>query len=102
MSSTGLMSEGRDAPYRSGVDAAMRGRLAECDGGRSLEGTKFAGRQEFTGRLTGDFRDFGPYPWRWYLMTDLTVKPAGYSYSGVWCEENSLTFLDGQCSEVGD
>ncbi len=96
MSSTVLPPETGSSglPYRSGFEPRMRGRPAECDGGQLLEGTKYAGRQEFSGTLTGDYRDFGPYPWRWYLMGDLTTKPAGYSYSAVWCEEAGLTFLD--------
>jgi hypothetical protein len=80
------------AGYVAGFDETMRGRLAECDGGRSIEGTHFAGRQEFSGRLTGQFRDFGDYPWRWYLMTDLTHKPTGYAQAGVWCAAESLVF----------
>ena len=60
-----------------------------------LKGTHFAGRQEFAGTLTGHFRDFGDYPWRWYLMTDLTHKPAGCAHDGVWCASESLVFEDG-------
>lgn len=82
------------AAYREGFDPAMRGRRAECDGGRGIEGTHFAGRQEFAGVLTGHFRDFGDYPWRWFLMTDLTRKPAGYVQEAVWCESDSLAFED--------
>lgn len=80
------------ADLREGFEPAMQGRRAECDGGRAIEGTHFAGRQEFTGTLTGQFRDFGAYPWRWYLMTDLTRKPAGYTHEAVWCESESLVF----------
>ena len=85
----------RDAGYREGFDGAMRGRRAECDGGKGIEGTHFAGRQEFTGTLTGAFRDFGDYPWRWYLMTELTRRPPGYEHDGVWCAAESLVF-DGE------
>lgn len=81
-------------PYRSGFDAAAQGRLAECDGGRMLAGTHFAGRQEFCGRLTGDIREFGPDRWRWYLMTELTRQPPGYAFEAVWCAEASLTYLE--------
>lgn len=78
--------------FRAGFDAAMRGRRAECDGGKGIEGTHFAGRQEFAGTLTGHFRDFGDDPWRWYLMTGLTRKPAAYAHEGVWCASESLVF----------
>jgi hypothetical protein len=80
--------------FRSGFDPAMSGRRAECDGGRHLAGTRFAGRQDFAGTLTGHFRDFGPYPWRWYLLAGLTVRPQGYAFAAVWCDEASLTPLD--------
>jgi hypothetical protein len=79
---------------REGFDAALRGRRAECDGGKGLEGTHFAGRQEFAGTLTGHFRDFGDYPWRWYLMADLTRKPPGYTHQAVWCDSGSVVFED--------
>ena len=75
---------------RDGFDAAMRGRRAECDGGKGIEGTHFAGRQEFAGVLTGHFRDFGDYPWRWYLMTDFTRKPTGFTQEAVWCDAGNL------------
>ena len=81
-----------DAGYREGFDEAMRGRRAECDGGKGIEGTHFAGRQEFAGTLTGRFRDFGDYPWRWYLMAELTRKPQGYAHELVWCASESLVF----------
>lgn len=81
-----------DAACREGFDESMSGRRAECDGGKGIDGTHFAGRQEFAGTLTGHYRDFGDYPWRWYLMTDLTLKPAGYACEGVWCASESLTF----------
>jgi len=98
MSSTGSHPPDEAAPaagYREGFDAALRGRRAECDGGKGIEGTHFAGRQEFAGTLTGHFRDFGDYPWRWYLMTDLTRKPTGYAHGLVWCDSGSLVF-DGE------
>lgn len=80
---------------RAGFDAAMRGRHAECDGGQGIKGTHFAGRQEFAGTLTGHFREFGSFPWRWYLMTELTRKPAGYALQAVWCDAGSL-FVEGE------
>ncbi|MBI4985232.1 MAG: hypothetical protein HZC24_07795 [Rhodocyclales bacterium] len=77
-----------------GVDPAMKGRRAECDGGQHIAGTKLSGRQDFAGTLTGDYRDYGPYPWRWYLMAELTVKPAGYQFEAVWCDSGSLVLSD--------
>lgn len=85
-----------EAPFVSGFDPERRGRRAECDGGRHVPGTKYAGRQDFAGTLTGHYRDFGPYAWRWYLMTELTKKPQGFGYDAVWCEEGSLTLLEGE------
>ena len=59
-----------------------------------MEGTKYAGRQYFVGTLTGHYRDFGDYPWRWYLLAQLTVKPEAYANEAVWCEEGSIQLLD--------
>ena len=75
---------------RRGFDAAMAGKRAECDGGDAVPGTHMAGRQEFTGTLTGQYVDHGDPPWRWYLLADLTRKPAGYRWDSVWCESGSL------------
>ncbi|WP_018991458.1 hypothetical protein [Aromatoleum toluclasticum] len=79
-----------DSGFLAGFDAALSGRVADCDGGRPIAGTKFAGRQEFTGTLTGAYRDFGPYPWRWYLLGRLTRKPEGFAHDAVWCDADSL------------
>lgn len=81
-------------PFVSGHTPELKGQRAECDGGRPVAGTKYAGRQEFTGTLTGDYRDFGPYPWRWYLLGELTRKPPGFAYDSVWCDADSLTLID--------
>ncbi len=75
---------------RKGFDHEMAGKQAECDGGGHIAGTRFAGRQEFTGTLTGEFVDHGDPPWRWYLMVDLTKKPEGYPADAVWCECGSV------------
>jgi hypothetical protein len=83
-------------PFKSGFNPAYQGRRAECDGGGRQAGTKFAGRQDFAGTLTGDYRDFGDYPWRWYLLHQLTLKPQGYPHEAVWCDEGSLVLLDEQ------
>lgn len=82
------------APFTSGFNTAYAGRRAECDGGAPVPGTHFAGRQDFAGTLTGDYRDFGDYPWRWYLLADLTLKPENYPYEAVWCDEGNLFLLD--------
>lgn len=80
-----------DAPYRSGFNAALRGMQVQCDGGGPIAGTHLAGRQAFAGTLSGDYRDFGPYPWRWYLLATLTLKPDAYPHEAVWCEAESLS-----------
>lgn len=80
--------------FRSGFEPRLSGVRAECDGGAPVADTHLAGRQDFAGRLTGNYRDFGPYPWRWYLMTELTKKPNGYSLDAVWCDAGNLTILD--------
>ena len=81
-------------PVSRGVDPAMKGRRAECDGGGPILGTRYAGRQEFTGTLTGEYVDHGDPPWRWYLMKDLTVKPDTYLEDTVWCEKDSLFLIE--------
>ena len=90
-----VASEPEPRPVKSGFDPAMAGKRAECDGGGPVAGTHFAGRQEFTGTLTGAYVDHGDPPWRWYLLTDLSRRPEGYPESSVWCESESLFLLDG-------
>ena len=84
----------RPIPARPGFDAALAGKRAECDGGAPIAGTRVAGRQEFTGVLTGEYVDHGDPPWRWYLMGDFSRKPEGYLWDTVWCESGSLFLLD--------
>jgi hypothetical protein len=79
---------------RPGFDPDLAGKLAECDGGGPVMGTKFAGRQEFTGTLTGKYMDHGDPPWRWYLMTDLTQRPENFDGDCVWCESDSIFLVD--------
>lgn len=83
-------------PFTTGFNSDLAGKRAECEGGAPIANTKYAGRQFFAGTLSGDYRDFdfGGYPWRWYLMVDLTQKPEAYSGEAVWCEEESLTLVD--------
>jgi hypothetical protein len=83
-------------PARAGFDPAMADKRAECDGGGPLAGTHFATRQEFTGRLTGEYVDHGDPPWRWYLMVELVRKPPGYAWDAVWCESGSLFLIEGE------
>lgn len=70
---------------KKGFEADYEGLIAECDGGGPVHGTKYAGRQEFRGRLTGDCVDVGDPPSRWYLMVELTQKPGGFTGDAVWC-----------------
>ncbi len=88
----------RATAARKGFDPEMAGKRAECDGGGPIAGTRFAGRQEFTGTLTGEFIDHGDPPWRWYLMVDLTQKPEGYPSDAVWCESESVFILGDESS----
>lgn len=85
-----MKTENNKPPYVVGFNEGYKNRLAECEGGAPIPETKYAGRQFFAGTLTGDYRDFGSYPWRWYLMKDLTQKPEAYPQEVVWCEEESL------------
>lgn len=80
-------------PTAGGFDSALAGKRAECDGG-GLSHTGLPMRLEFTGRLTGEYVDHGDPPWRWYLMVELSRKPDGYAPDAVWCESESLFFLD--------
>jgi hypothetical protein len=80
-------------PVRPGFDPELVGKRAECDGGGPVWGTKFAGRQEFTGSLTGEYVDHGDPPWRWYLMNELTQRPDNFQVDSVWCESDSI-FLE--------
>ena len=81
-------------PTKHGFDPEMAGRRAECDGGGLVEGTHFAGRQDFAGTLTGEYVDHGDPPWRWYLMEDLRLKPEGYAAATVWCESGMLFLVE--------
>jgi hypothetical protein len=86
---------GKEAePLRPGFDPELAGKRAECDGGGPVWGTKFAGRQEFTGTLTGKYVDHGDPPWRWYLMNELTARPENYEGDAVWCESDSIYLVD--------
>lgn len=82
------------AEYTEGFNKEYAGKRAECEGGAGIKGTKYAGRQYFTGTLTGHYRDFGSFKWRWYLLTELTKKPEAFPHDAVWCEEESLTLED--------
>lgn len=85
---------GDELPLHRGFDEGMAGKIAECDGGGHIPGTYYAGRQEFTGTLTGEYIDHGDPPWRWYLMAHLTQKPANYEHDAVWCESGNLFLAD--------
>ena len=81
-------------PTQSGFDEALAGKQAECDGGAHVAGTRFAGRQEFAGVLTGEYVEHGDPPSRWLLLADLSSKPEGYPWDTVWCEFGNLFVLD--------
>jgi hypothetical protein len=83
-----------EIPTRHGCEASLAGRCAECDGGAAIPGTRYAGRAEFAGRLTGHWVDHGEPPWRWYLLADLFRKPEGWPSEGVWCESESVFLID--------
>jgi len=76
--------------FVSGFAPEMQGRRVECDGGAPIPGTNFAGRQDFAGTLTGHYRDYGKYAWRWVLLGELTQKPEGYQHEAVWCDADCL------------
>jgi len=77
-----------------GFNPDYAGKRAECDGGSFIEGTRMAGRQEFGGTLTGDYIEDGDPSWRWYLMTDLVLKPQNFQEDAVWCLEGNLFLCD--------
>ena len=81
-------------PARPGFDATLAGKRAECDGGGPTAG-KYAVREDFVGRVTGEYVDHGDPPWRWYLMVDLERKPEGYPWESVWCEAGNLFVVEG-------
>ncbi|MEB2286325.1 MAG: hypothetical protein B6D46_08220 [Polyangiaceae bacterium UTPRO1] len=78
-----------------GFDPARAGKSAECDGGGAIVGTRYAGREEFAGTLTGEYVDHGDPPWRWYLLKDLVRRPEGYPGDAVWCLAENL-FVAGE------
>jgi hypothetical protein len=89
-------------PVRHGREPSLAGRHAECDGGGAIPGTRFAGREDFAGTLTGEYVDHGEPPWRWYLLADLTRKPPGYPAEAVWCESENLFLIDAEGRTLPD
>ena len=89
-------------PTRHGFDPSLVGRRAECDGGGSVPGTHFAGREDFAGSLSGEYVDHGDPPWRWYVLTDLSRKPPGFPADAVWCESESLFLIDAEGRTLPD
>jgi len=75
---------------RAGFDPELAGRLAECDGGGAVLDTRWGRREEFRGRLTGEYVDHGDPPWRWYRMVELDQKPEDFAAEAVWCESGNL------------
>ena len=88
MSTTGTSDE------IHGFDPDYAGKRAECDGGAFITGTHLAGRQEFRGRLTGHYTENGDPPWRWYLMTELELKPPNWEHTAVWCLKGNLYLVE--------
>ncbi|MBW2241903.1 MAG: hypothetical protein JRH01_07935 [Deltaproteobacteria bacterium] len=84
------------------MDPSLAGARAECDGGGMIPGTHFAGREEFTGSLTGEYVDHGDPPWRWYLLAELSHKPPNYPADAVWCESESLFLIDAEGRSLTD
>ncbi|MCP5056394.1 MAG: hypothetical protein GY937_06660 [bacterium] len=89
-------------PTSHGVEPSLAGARAECDGGGMIPGTRYAGREEFAGSLTGEYVDHGDPPWRWYLLTDLSHKPPDYPADAVWCESESLFLIDAEGRTLPD
>ncbi len=88
------MSKEETRATQPGFDPQMAGKRAECDGGRPVPGTRYAGREDFAGTLTGEYIDHGDPPWRWYLMRDLTQKPENFAEEAVWCESGNLFVVE--------
>ena len=86
---------------RAGFDPALAGQRAECDGGGPVLGTRWARREEFTGRLTGEYVDHGDPPWRWYRMVELERKPEDFAADAVWCESGSLFVCEEAARRTG-
>ena len=79
---------------RRGFNPDLAGKAAQCDGGGPIEGTRYSGRQEFSGTLTGEYVELGDPVWRWYLMVDLTQKPCNFVADAVWCLEGNVFLVD--------
>ncbi|MCP4037132.1 MAG: hypothetical protein GY944_05120 [bacterium] len=90
--STGRFMDVESIDGLRGFEPDYAGKVAECDGGGPIQGTRYSGRQDFRGRLTGDCVDVGDPPSRWYLMVDLEVRPEGFQGEAVWCLAGN-TFL---------
>jgi len=81
---------------RRGFNPDFAGKHAECDGGGAIEGTRFAGRQDFAGTLTGEYVEVGDPASRWYLMVDLTEKPENFEAQAVWCLAGNVFLVDAE------
>lgn len=91
-----------------GVDEALKGKWAECDGGASLpvvlpngKWGLMPGRQTFKGVLTGLYFDEGNPPWRWYEMLITHDRPSDYPEETVWCEPGFLFLLGDEEADAG-
>ncbi|MBI2872789.1 MAG: hypothetical protein HYY00_06335 [Chloroflexi bacterium] len=89
-----------------GLDKALAGKRAECDGGASYPAVMPNGemgympsRETFKGRLTGLYFDQGDPPWRWYELMVLEDRPPNYPDETVWCEQGFLFIFDDETGE---
>lgn len=99
------MSSEWHSGWTHNVNPALKGRIAECDGGmpvpnRGAGPPVLAAREFFRGRLTGEYVEQGDPPWRWYYMTDLEAKPEGFAEPAVWCERSFLFLVGGLEEEL--
>lgn len=76
-----------------GFDEALCGKLAECDGG-TVFASGSVSREEFAGTLTGEYYEEGYPPARWYLIANLTRKPAEHPWDSVWCEAGFVFVIE--------
>ena len=82
-----------------GFDPDVTGKVAECDGGTPTQGGPagwLGSRDFFRGRLTGRYYDYDENTpsWRWFELTDLTIKPEEHMDDTVWCEQSFLFLMD--------
>jgi hypothetical protein len=80
--------------YRVELDASLRGRRVQADGGAEVPGTHHGSRETFEGTLTGRRLVQGDPPWPWLEIGDLTEKPLEFDGEFVWCDEDYVYYVD--------